>query len=126
MISFTVTKPETLTIAKIVDRAQALFAREDRQLDRMSAMMDITACHANGCPLDLDRLLAADDFNLLHDVLGIARHLDRDDTSPTAGQLLDCFLPRFAKREPLPASWMMSEAELSAAFGDGIAPELRA
>lgn len=122
MISFTVTKAETLTIAKIVDRAEAVFRRNHRQLDRMSTMMDITACHANGCPLDLDRLLEeADDFNLIHDVAGIARHLDRDDASPTAGQLLDCFLPRFAKREPLPESWMLTEAELAGVYGDGIA-----
>lgn len=56
--------------------------------------MDITATHANGCPLKLAELLAADDFNFSHDVAGIYRHLDR-----TTGKLLDCFLPRFAQKQ---------------------------
>jgi hypothetical protein len=54
--------------------------------------MDITACHLNGCKLDLAKLLAADDFNFAHDVLGIRRHIDRE-----TGQLMNCFRPRFAK-----------------------------
>jgi hypothetical protein len=44
--------------------------------------MDLEATHANGCPLRLADLLAADDFNFWHDVSGIARHLDR-----TTGEL---------------------------------------
>ncbi|MFZ2949003.1 MAG: hypothetical protein WA003_05920, partial [Desulfuromonadaceae bacterium] len=56
--------------------------------------IDITATHANGCPLDLDKLLAADDSNFLHDVIGIIRHIDRRN-----GQLINCFLPRFARKE---------------------------
>lgn len=56
--------------------------------------MEITACHLNGCKLDLQALSQADDFNLQHDVFGIRRHLDRD-----TGKLKDCFLPRFAMAE---------------------------
>ncbi|MHB0965308.1 MAG: DUF6874 family protein [Bellilinea sp.] len=52
--------------------------------------MDITACHLNGCPLKLEALLHADDFNFVHDVQGIHQHLDRE-----TGELKDCFLPRF-------------------------------
>lgn len=61
--------------------------------------MDLAAVHANGCPLDLEKLLAADDFNFAHDVFGIYRHLDRDGKSPTGGKLLDLFLPRTARRQ---------------------------
>jgi hypothetical protein len=92
MISFSVTKADSLKIEAIVKRAAAL----SRSIDRMSLDMDLTACHANGTPLNLDALLAADDFNFAHDVLGIQRHMDRDDASPTAGRCLNCFVPRFA------------------------------
>lgn len=56
--------------------------------------MDITATHLNGTPLDLDRLLAFDDLNFVHDVFGIARHLDR-----STGKLQNCFVPRSAQPE---------------------------
>lgn len=88
MISFEVTKEERDLIERIVDRAMKRF----RVNDRMSLTMDVTACHANGCPLDLKGLLKAEDFDFSHDVGGIARHLDR-----TTGKLGDCFLPRTAQ-----------------------------
>lgn len=53
--------------------------------------MDITAVHCNCMKLDLDRLVKADDFNLAHDVGGIATHLDRENI-----KLINCFVPRFA------------------------------
>jgi len=56
--------------------------------------MDITACHANGCPLDLKKLRAAPDFDFVHDVVGIMHHIDRRD-----GKLVNFFLPRCSKPE---------------------------
>jgi hypothetical protein len=56
--------------------------------------MDLEATHANGCPLDFAKLLACDDFDFLHDIGGIAMHLDR-----STGVLKDCFLPRLAKKQ---------------------------
>lgn len=94
-ISFAVTKAEAQTIRRIVDRAQKIAGSH---IDRLSLSMDLTACHANGTPLRLDDLLAADDFNFAHDVFGISRHIDRDDSSPTGGQMLHCFVPRFIAR----------------------------
>lgn len=92
-VSFKTTPAEFATIRKIIDRAAAhgLIRKHD---DRLSISMDLAATHANGCPMDFDRLLAADDFNFAHDYCGIARHIDRE-----TGQLTDHFLPRFAKRE---------------------------
>jgi len=58
----------------------------------LDADMDITACHASGCPLRLDELLMARDADFAHDVFGIRRHLDR-----ATGKLGDCFLPRYAR-----------------------------
>lgn len=60
-------------------------------VDLLDVMMSISVCHKGACPLDLEKLLQADDFNLCHDVLGIIRHLD-----PKTRTLKDCFLPRCA------------------------------
>lgn len=76
---------------KIADRA--ITGRAQRSV-RQTLLMDLNACHSNGCPMDFARLLAADDFNFWHDVNGIQRHIDR-----TNGKLLDCFVPRYAVRQ---------------------------
>ncbi len=80
------TKEEYELASKIAKRAAKLV---DRTVDNIS--MDIIATHTNGCKLKLQALLDADKFNFLHDVCGIATHLDR-----TTGKLRDCFFPRYA------------------------------
>ena len=54
--------------------------------------MDVTACHANGTKLDLEKLLNFPDFDFLHDVAGIRNCIDRE-----TGKLTKCFLPRCAR-----------------------------
>lgn len=81
---------DSVLINKIVARA----AKAPNVHSPLDLAMDITAVHLNGCPLDLDRLLAADDANFFHDIYGIIRHIDRN-----TGELLFCFLPRFAARK---------------------------
>lgn len=77
--------PEEIELAqKIAKRAKTLLSA-----DIMSTEMDVIATNANGCPLDMKKLLGFDDFNFAHDIGGIARHLDR-----TTGKLGDFFLPR--------------------------------
>lgn len=94
-ISFETTREELDLITKIAERAdREIFEPHGIQQTRMDTIMDLSACIANGCPLKLADLLAADDFNFAHDVAGIRRHIDR-----TTGKLLDCFLPRFAQRQ---------------------------
>lgn len=88
-VSFDVSDEDAALISTIVDRIEAIVEAQDGVLDRLSTAMDLTACHANGCPLDLPKLAAADNFNLAHDVFGIARHLDRK-----TGKLRDYFDPR--------------------------------
>jgi hypothetical protein len=56
--------------------------------------MDISACHSNGCPLRLADLLAAKNFDFMHDVAGIHNNIDRE-----TGKLKGNFLPRYHKRE---------------------------
>lgn len=90
-ISFTATKEEWDTAEKIAQRAVEMAASNSVVYDKIDGEMDIIATHANGCPLRLDALLSADDFNFAHDVFGIRRHINR-----RTGQLENCFLPRFA------------------------------
>lgn len=92
-ISFETTREELEIIVKIAERAdREIFGPHGVAQTRTDTIMDISATHANGCPLKLAELLAADDFNFVHDVAGIRRHIDR-----TTGKLQDCFLPRFAR-----------------------------
>lgn len=92
MLTFTATPEDHALILQIVDRFRDL-GTEARKHDKLETMMDLTACHASGCPLDLQALLTTDTFTLVHDVCGIRRHLDR-----TTGQLKDCYRPRTAKQ----------------------------
>ena len=63
-------------------------------MTKTTFVMDLTACHANGNPLRLAELLAADDGNFAHDIFGINRHLNRQ-----TGELMDCFSPRYSRPE---------------------------
>jgi hypothetical protein len=64
------------------------------QFNYITVALDLTACHCNGTPLNLERLLNADSFNFVHDVVGINRHLDRD-----TGKLTGFFLPRSSAKQ---------------------------
>lgn len=88
-VEFTTTKAQAEVITAIAKRAIAQADKQGWKYDIQDAEMDITACHCNGCPLDLEKLLAFDDGNFGHDVFGIRRFLDR-----STGELGGCFLPR--------------------------------
>jgi hypothetical protein len=68
--------------------------RNGSRINKQDAVMSITACHANGCPLELKRLLKADDANFAHDAFGICRHIDTQ-----TGKLDGTFLPRYAVKQ---------------------------
>jgi hypothetical protein len=92
-VSFKASAADLLTARKIARRARNLYLDAKIDRDAIDIQMDLIATHANGCPMDFDQLLAADDFNLMHDVGGIDRHLDRE-----TGELTNCFRPRFAAK----------------------------
>ncbi len=89
-VSFNVTRDDREIISKIAFRAVSFNATTSL----LDYEMDVTEVHANDCPLNLQGLLAADNFNFIHDVFGIGRHLDRE-----TGELTDCFRPRFSLPE---------------------------
>lgn len=86
-VSFKTSKDEDRLIAAIADRAVQVYGgrKEDWA-------MDVTAVHANGCPLDLAGLLVASPFDFAHDLGGIRDDLDRE-----TGEL-PRFLPRYHQR----------------------------
>lgn len=94
-VSFDISDADAKRVRKIVSRIAAMAGTS---IDRLEMRMDLIATHANGCPLDFERMLAADDFNIAHDVYGIGRHIDRE-----TGKLGGCFRPRFARRTALAA-----------------------
>lgn len=87
--SFDVSQLERALINKIVGRAMRLCKSEGVDYSQRDCEMDITACHANGNPLDLHRLLEAPVDTFGHDVFGIRRFINRRD-----GTLTKMFSPR--------------------------------
>lgn len=79
-------------IDRIAERAVSMAKEQGSEYSKSSAMMDLESAHLD-CPLKLDELLNADNFNFSHDVFGIANHIDR---STYPGKLTGCFLPRYA------------------------------
>lgn len=94
MINWSVCKEDD---EKIIQLAKAAMVLLRLPVDAYRLLlMDLTACHANGCELDLDRMLTAaeegESYDLTHDLQGIRQNIDRE-----TGQLLNGFSPRFAK-----------------------------
>lgn len=90
-VNFECSLEDTILITRIHRRAMRMAEEYGIVYDLVDCSMDITACHCNGCPLDLQKLLDAPDGDFGHDVFGIRRFIDR-----RTGQLTDCFLPRCA------------------------------
>ncbi len=89
MIKWSTNKKGMLIEAKIAKRAVAMAEKLGFVYKYRDAVMDIDACHSNGCPLKLDKLLVANDINFAHDVFGIRHYLDRQ-----TGKLTNCFNPK--------------------------------
>lgn len=77
-------------IIQLISKRAANFNSDRRPVEYA---MDIWCVH-NTTPLDLEKLLIADDFNFAHDVFGIVENLNRE-----TGELMYCFRPRFTKKQ---------------------------
>ena len=93
MINWTKSKTELDIIGKIAKRASKMAEENGFKYDTTTAMMDIDACHSNGCPLRLLDLLNADNFNFAHDVFGINKNINR-----VTGKMEGGFSPRYSAR----------------------------
>ena len=80
---------ESRLIWKIVDRGWKTMERNYKTKIEMT--MDIYAANKD-CPLKLQELLDADDFNFYNDLIGICNNLNRQTK-----KLENCFVPRYAK-----------------------------
>jgi len=94
MIDFKATEEDNTLVTQIVERFMEVASNyvDDEGITWEELEMSIKAVHLNGCLLDLDKLLAFDDFNLLHDVVGMNNNVCRD-----TGKLLNFFLPKCSK-----------------------------
>ena len=93
MINWDCNAKDFKLIVQIAERVQKEFPNYPD--DRRTLIMDLNACHANGCPLQLAELLIADRFDFSHDIYGIRKAINR-----ITGKLTeDCFVPRYAQPE---------------------------
>ncbi len=87
MINWGMNKEENKIALEIALRA----IKNDPELNLLNTLMDIEATHLNGNPLRLKDLFEADNFNFMHDIIGIHNHIDRE-----SGKLTRGFSPRFS------------------------------
>lgn len=111
ILNWKTTKGDARLIMQIAKLASELAASFGVKYPALEADMDVTACHLNGCPLELALLLSWDDGDFGHDVFGIRRHINR-----STGQLEDCFVPRCADTEPIITEPKLSPANLKDAW----------
>jgi hypothetical protein len=77
-LNWETSRDDLTIILKIAERymtyPDSLQIPKEFQRNKMTLIMDVEAVHNNGCPLRLQELLDADDFNFFHDMLGIQRY----------------------------------------------------
>lgn len=79
-------------IKDIAHRAVILAAEKTAQdLSSTQVILAVALAHEKQ-PINLVGLLHAKDFDFIHDVWGIMRHINY-----ATGELEDCFLPRYAR-----------------------------
>lgn len=84
-------KDDTDLIAEIAGKAAKLYADIGHDFDMMSMVMDLEVVHAE-TPLRLEEMLESENYDFIHDIAGIRRHLNR-----ATGRLEDFFVPRFTR-----------------------------
>jgi hypothetical protein len=95
MVEFGATKTEVELILKIAERLRKRLKRPMGRAwiaTRRDLVMDLDACHSNGCPLDFKQLLEFPALDFAHDVTEIQRHLNRG-----TGKIDGIFKPRCAR-----------------------------
>ncbi len=96
MIKFKCSKTEYDLITQICERVSTMAKSMKLDYPMREIQMDITACHCNGNPLDLEKFRDAPKADFGHDAFGIRRYIDR-----STGKLTECFSPRCSTRQPI-------------------------
>lgn len=90
-IKFDVTPEEFDLLTKITSRGVTMaMERANVHWDFQQCIMDLTACHCNGCPLKLLSLFLSNDMDFAQDFAGICNNIDR-----ATGKLMNGFTPTF-------------------------------
>lgn len=92
-----VSEADVARIDAILERLEKIHAAYNRP-PSTTAIQQANAralllCHAV-IPLKLDAMLIGPEYDFLHDIVGIQRHLDMK-----TGRMGGCFLPRYARLE---------------------------
>src|ERR1044072_4676006 len=93
MFNFNVSPEDHTKIAQLARDGSALSLIGGQQIPVFQLLLSLTACHANGCPLDLDGLISANDTHKAHDIFGIHGHIDHN-----TGELIDFHARYFLKK----------------------------
>ena len=94
MLNFKVAPSDFALIFAISKRASALLKERDSAKARIEMEMDLVAVH-KCCPLRLADLLGTNDFDFVHEIVGIRENFYRK-----TGYFQNGFWPRFAVHEP--------------------------
>ena len=89
MIFANFTRNENNAVTAIIKRANAIFSNNGIKYPSLDIRMDLACVHAT-YPLRLQEMSEASDTDLMHDMGGIYRCLNRE-----TGKLEHCFIPRF-------------------------------
>ena len=93
LVNFNTTEEDFYLIQEIIEFCQKNNITDEE--DWQHHNMNLCACHMNGCPLDLEKMLASKDkFNLTHDIWGIDANINRK-----TGKLENHFWPRYAVKQ---------------------------
>jgi hypothetical protein len=88
--NWAITSEEHDLLMQVVSRA--IRELRDYPDEPRTLIMDLNACHSNGCPLDFAGLLKATLYEFGHDIYGIRKAIDRRTGKLTE----DVFMPRYA------------------------------
>lgn len=81
---------------KIAERYEAIHQKYNNcpHDDRLTTIMDLSLVETIFPNFRWEELLNTDDFNFIHDIFGIKRHINRREMT-----IEGCFLPRFSGGE---------------------------
>jgi len=114
-----ITKRDIDLMAAIADRGLKLsFNNGLNRVKKLDLMMDLEYAHGES-PLDFEKLLAFDDGNFAHDIIGIYENFNRETL-----KMDNCFSPRCTLREGISLAVANEATLLDTYHDDAIAKRL--